>query len=79
MLILSLSWSRCVDIIVSSFLSLFSIYNQIVQCLVFVCLVLHEQINISRHKKPPNEIRFKYNPHDYLYETPLPIPLRYDY
>jgi hypothetical protein len=65
-LILSLSWSICVDIIVSSFLSLFSMYNQTVQCPVFVCLVLHEQINISRQKKPTNEIGFKYNPHDYL-------------
>jgi hypothetical protein len=43
-------------------------YSQTVQCPVFVYLVLHEQINISRQKKTTNETRFKYNPHNYLHE-----------
>ena len=67
-LILSINWSICVDIIVSSFLSLFSMSNQTDLCPVFVCLVLHEQIIISRQKKTTNEIRFKYNQHIYLHE-----------
>ena len=45
-----------------------SIYNQVVQCPVLVCLALHEEINISRQEKTTNEIRFKYNPHNYLHE-----------
>jgi hypothetical protein len=51
-------------------LSLTQIYlgDQTLRCPVFVCLALHEQINISRQKKTTNEISFKYNPHNYLHE-----------
>ena len=31
------------------------------KCPVFVCLALHEQINMSRQMKTTNEICFKYN------------------
>jgi hypothetical protein len=47
--------------LLSSLLSYF-LYHQTVQCPVFVCLALHEQIDISRQTKTTNEICFKYNP-----------------